>query len=306
MSAGDGASVAPDRAPGPALDDDVSAQVREYDDVSDLHSTPFMDAHIVVRNTSTGDDPEDGFRTGGWMWPASFVMLRFLENLFARQSAESSNANRDGGDNESPADDGEGSVDSSVDTAVKDWLRLPRHPPRSFLDFSAGPGLIGIAVARALPPTTCKVHITDFGKAQIDLIRRNCALNNVEASVSELRWGDKAGNLLQPAAQEADQRLPEDAAARRESFDVVVCSDCLFIACRDDLRQEFVDSLLSLVGEETVVLISYTPRRPDEPSILKALAEQGNLQVREVPQELMDFSDLTAEVEEVCICARLS
>ena len=93
--------------------------------------TKFLDTTLKVRNTSTSDDPEDGSRTGGWMWPASFVMLRFLEEFFAPHArldlANSRKVER------FPLD--------SV-------LQMPGgRLPRSILDFSAGPGLIGIAAS---------------------------------------------------------------------------------------------------------------------------------------------------------------
>lgn len=331
----------------------------EDDDVSDLHSTPFIGTNLVVRNTSTADDPEDGFRTGGWMWPASFVILRFLEDLLWR----SVNVNG----NESKVADTEEDSEQARALEVRQWMALPWQMPRSVLDFSAGPGLIGIAAAVALgsvaqqnaesdasgggagkvarPAKAADIHLTDFGQAQLDLIRDNCRLNGVLATASELRWGDSAASMSEfstpgdtpendeegsanelsqgkeevtqhdlattagashvPAVAVVDPASSQQQQHRRRFFDLVICSDCLFIACRDELREEFVATLLSLVGPSTVVLLGYTPRRPDEPDLLRMLEVQGGLQVQEVPQELLDFRDLSADVEEVGMFASM-
>eukprot|EP00750_Incisomonas_marina_P005871 INCI14198.1.p1 GENE.INCI14198.1~~INCI14198.1.p1 ORF type:complete len:368 (+),score=74.19 INCI14198.1:125-1228(+) len=333
----------------------VLEEEADDDDVSDLHSTRFMGTNLVVRNTSTGDDPEDGFRTGGWMWPASFVILRFLEDLLWR----SVNKNEDESEVVGPEDS-----ELARAVEVREWMALPWQMPRSFLDFSAGPGLIGIAAAVALGSIArpgeveeeeetsasntssgsdgkirntkaVDIHITDFGQAQLDLIRDNCRLNHVHAVASELRWGDSAAGMsgfptlgdpeneeeiatkhshgkdsncpdqAQGSGRNASAVIGSSSCQQRRFFDLVICSDCLFIACRDELREEFVETLLSLIGPSTVVLLGYTPRRPDEPDLLRILETQGGLEVREVPQELLDFRDLSADLEEVGMFASM-
>ena len=72
-----------------------------------------------------------------------------------------------------------------------------------------------------------------------------------------------------------------------------------FYCMPNDLRQEFVDTLLSVIGPQTVLLLGYTPRRPDEVDLLQALERQGCLDVTEIPNELLDFKDLQKSVEDV-------
>jgi hypothetical protein len=287
---------------------DADAAAAAASDVCDTHSTLFLGQCLEVQHTPTGGPEAD--MTGGWMWPASSVVVRFLEVLLPALVRADGSRNRSAG--------GDDSHEQRA-TALQAWMQMP-HAPRSVLDFSSGPGLVGIAAGVALGAQvgggggSAEIHLTDFGEAQLSLIRRNCAVNRVRASVTELRWGSLAAELPGASSfpatsngtpeedeeeeeeeeeeegegegEEGEKGGKEDTAVevngahrlrrcrrrqKRLFFDLVVCSDCLYIACRDDLQREFVATLLSLVGPDTVVLLAYTPRRPDEPDVIRSV-----------------------------------
>ena len=146
------------------------------------------------------------------------------------------------------------------------------------LDLSAGAGLVGIACAAH----GASVTLTDVGATQLQLLRDNAALNSVLDSVSilEFGWGDDVGKL-------------------GAGFDLVVASDLLFIAIREDLTSQLTACLASLAASGATVLFVYEERLLDEErAFVEALGAVDGVHVRELAEAELDLRDVEEEEDE--------
>eukprot|EP00992_Anisonema_acinus_P010080 TRINITY_DN6301_c0_g1_i1.p1 TRINITY_DN6301_c0_g1~~TRINITY_DN6301_c0_g1_i1.p1 ORF type:complete len:232 (-),score=42.44 TRINITY_DN6301_c0_g1_i1:64-759(-) len=124
-----------------------------------------------------------------------------------------------------------------------DWLALNRSPEtwkgRRVLELGAGPGLIGMAIAR----WGATVTLSDQAES-LQLLRRNVALNfSDDASVSVV--------LL-------DWREPPSLADLGGPFDVILACDTIY---RKELVEPFLKTLRRLCAPQTEVLLAFNDWR---------------------------------------------
>lgn len=137
---------------------------------------------------------------------------------------------------------------------------------------------MGIAAA-VLGASVC---MTDVGETQVDLLRRNLALNQelarargqqLDLAVEELWWG------------------ADPPGAARPPFDLVVLCDCLFIAVRDSLQDALLSTLRQVCGPDTVLLIAFEERVVvKERALLEAI--EGDFALSWVPRAELDTRDV--------------
>jgi hypothetical protein len=231
--------------------------------------------------------------TGGVVWEAAYVLLRYLE----------ANGLPDGVGR--PAD-----YELQASSAV-----VPR--PFSVLDFSGGTGMLGIATARLWPQA--RVVVSEYSEDALEQIRFNRDQSGIAATqctAAMFTWGvtDSAAFLRTCFATDAPAPTgetlgaatvvasPEDAiaaaanagAGQQDSrcgvhatgtagagehggapavagggeFDLVLCSDCLFITVRDGSECDFVAGLVGLCSARTVVLTAHKMRLWDQEELV--------------------------------------
>ena len=168
---------------------------------------------------------------------------------------------------------------------------------RRVLDYSGGIGTLGVAVA--LLDRATRVTITEFGASQLDLIRANCEANGIRCA------GDN------PRVEVAEAPFGDaDACAAllrgRKPFDVILVSDVLYIALRDGLERELLESLVQLLrgagtcgapaGTVTELLFAFKIRLPPRERVwlaqMRAAIESIGGAVEEVDVEDAWLRDL--------------
>ena len=155
----------------------------------------------------------------------------------------------------------------------KDQLRLG-----TVLDLSGGLGLLGIACA--LRGGECIV--SEVGPAQLEAINKNARYNLVENKVRALEfpWG------------------AQSTVSKLGNLDLVLASDLLYIAIRDNLEEELLSTLLTLVnapGSPTVVF-AFEVRLPHrEDAFMKQL--EKCIVVKLHPRHDVDVSDINVKNE---------
>jgi hypothetical protein len=165
---------------------------------------------------------QSGGGTGWRMWGSALVLARYLE-----ANAEDLLQPRGLHRVRQAAEGGAGRTDGSAAVRV--------------LDLSAGPGLLGLAcaVVAAKHGLDVEVVLTEMPSSSLDQLEQNVAAANAAcsaelgpayrpASVAPFTWGED----------------PASSAAFVGEFDVVLVSDCLFIAVRDGIFAELRSALL--------------------------------------------------------------
>ena len=136
---------------------------------------------------------------------------------------------------------------------------LRRNEACSVLELGAGAGLTGIFVG--LEHESTKVTLTDGDDGVLDLLRKNCHRNRVQARVAKLVWqADKGDSNTQseeawhPSCKEGDDDL-------QEKFDVIIAAEA--VAPIYDARA-FVDTLRRHAHAKTDIrLVCKDGRWPD-------------------------------------------
>lgn len=171
----------------------------------------------------TGDAVDVGGGGGdstGWrMWNSGMVLSRYLEANYA--------------------------------SVLRPRLTRRGGGPVRVLDLSCGPGLLGLgcAVTAAVHGMDVEVVLTEMPNSSLDQLNRNVVAVNEQmtarfgdkyrpARAAALTWGEPSPALLTGAEDAADA-----AAAAASGFDVVLVSDCLFIAVRDYLYTQFLSTM---------------------------------------------------------------
>lgn len=154
-------------------------------------------------------------------------------------------------------------------------LRTPSFELGRVLDLSGGLGLLGIACALHGASST----ISEVGSAQIEAIKLNAQQNLLGSTivVKKFEWGSKSAlNDLGP-------------------LDLVLASDLLYIAIRENLEDELLSTLVELVHSAGTpsILFAFEVRLPHkEASFLKQLSSRVDL--KEFASEEVDLSDIVA------------
>mmetsp|Transcript_30310 Transcript_30310/g.48236 ORF Transcript_30310/g.48236 Transcript_30310/m.48236 type:complete len:527 (-) Transcript_30310:1294-2874(-) len=149
---------------------------------------------------------------------------------------------------------------------------------RKVLDLSAGLGLLGAACNKL----GAEVTMTDIGARQLESLWLNASLNDSSENpihCQELPWGDNVA---------LDKLLLE-----RGPFDLVLASDLIYIAIRDQIQAAFHDTLGKLLQTSGDVLLVFEERVcSQEKTIINNLAEIAvinNLEVKD--SYVMDLQD---------------
>jgi len=206
-----------------------------------------------------------GDNTGWCVWECSNVLLRAVSSsigwqniLRAASECTPTQAERLAGimkmqNNVTNSSSEELAGEDRCSAAFPAWLRTA-----SICDFSAGVGLVGIALASA----GCTAVTASDIACQLPLLRSNISASIVsedvaadcEPSVAEYWWGTPVTSLLPHSTS------PAGAPA----FDVVLASDILFIALRDGVTGSLASSLRSLAHTCGAVLMAWEERLPDQ------------------------------------------
>ena len=121
---------------------------------------------------------------------------------------------------------------------IESERRVEWWKTRRVLDYSGGIGTLGVAVAMLDP--SVRVTVTEFGASQLDLIRANCEANGISCAGDDPRV-----EVAEAPFGDADAC---DALLRgRKPYDVILVSDVLYIALRDGLERELLESLVQLL-----------------------------------------------------------
>jgi len=243
--------------------------------------------------------------TGGFVWEAAFVLLRYIERngvpvaALPRSTSEELDANE------------------SISSATTGTLIVKPHSivPLRILDFSGGTGMLGIAAAHLFPKAM--VTVSEFGLPALELIQHNAQQSGISPSrcrTVEYGWGvtktheflartsDTAaadstgsGHLQdgkdQPIADTASSDKQISAPSARCGFDVILCSDCLFITVRDGYEKEFVTSLVELCSDNTIVLTAHKMRLWEQEGLVVELLERffDVHRIKVGPDLMLDF-----------------
>lgn len=160
--------------------------------------------------------------------------------------------------------------------------------------------MLGIAAAQLAP--SAHVVISEFSSTALDQIRHNCAQSGVDPArcvAAKYAWGKtdtdefiavhtRTGGAAHDDADVGCSRTGARQApggAYNEGgtgFDVVLCSDCLFITVRDNRECDFVSSLVSLCHDKTVVLTAHKMRLWEQEELVVQLLREF-FDVREIP-----------------------
>eukprot|EP00941_MAST-03F_sp_MAST-3F-sp1_P006216 g6216.t1 len=186
--------------------------------------------------------------TGSCIWEAAYIMIRYLEEK------------------------------------KSDWWK----GVYKVLDFSGGTGLVGIAVSHLEQENSeeekCKrsVYISDLGKEQISLIKKNCYLNekSKDINVVEIGWSIDPSNIPSHLRNE-------------NAPDLVLVSDCLYITVRDGLQKEFVSTLRSVCSKNTKVLMATKIRLEEENDVIQELS--NHFEIEEIQQSFLNYKDVNDE-----------
>ncbi len=160
-----------------------------------------------------------GATTGSSLWNAAMVTMRYLET---RNCSESE----------------------------KNMLEGKR-----VLDLSAGTGLIGIVCAKL----GARVTMTDIGEAQIELMARNVEANGMVVAVDgdpipyksvqvvPLGWKKHSEIEAELSTSASSSSSENEGEAKKyniqSEFDIIVASDLLYIAIRETLQDELVETI---------------------------------------------------------------
>eukprot|EP00750_Incisomonas_marina_P016135 INCI19006.1.p1 GENE.INCI19006.1~~INCI19006.1.p1 ORF type:complete len:383 (-),score=78.79 INCI19006.1:445-1593(-) len=272
-------------------------------------------------------------RTGGFVWEAAYVLLRYIEqNGFPGQVSGNDapgsvvELNEVGGSradlasvvSASAGDSTPGAMQSEPRSEAEEAaLRVSgralagcaggsseKAPVFRILDFSGGTGMLGIASAQLAPSS--HVVISEFSSTALDQIRHNCIQSGVDPArcvAAKYAWGKTdaeefiaAHTMSDGAVHEAggvnsvgdevsrniDAASPStDMSQAGSGFDVVLCSDCLFITVRDGRECDFVSSLVSLCHDKTVVLTAHKMRLWEQEELVVQLLHKF-FEVREI------------------------
>ena len=141
--------------------------------------------------------------------------------------------------------------------------------PVRVLDVSAGPGLLGLtcAVVAAKNNIRAEVVLTEMPSLSLVQLEQNVAAANKQL-------GAELGDAYRPATvQPFTWGEDVESSALAQDFDLVLISDCLFIAVRDNIFAELRSAMLSLCaspacgGDDdtgSMLLFSYEERLTTE------------------------------------------
>ena len=168
-----------------------------------------FNGHELHIHQHHGVQPQARCPTGGFVWPSSCALLRLLEGLHQRGY-------------------------------------FP--PSASFIDLSAGCGLVSLALSHIGNVYSTEIYET------LPLLQKNCGTRSSKIACLGYLWGSQ---------------LPEEIP---EKVTLAVASDLLYIAVRDGLEAELASTLSALaLRAELGVLISFEPRKEEGES--RVLAE---------------------------------
>ena len=173
--------------------------------------------------------------------------------------------------------------------------------PVRVLDMSAGPGLLGLAcaVCGATHGLAVEVVLTEMPSESLTQLQANVAAANAQLSAT-------LGAAYRPVSAAAftwgESPSGAAAAAFADGFDVVLVSDCLFIAVRDDLYSELRAAMTTVCTPppsatpteqqaSTLMLFAYEERCDDE--------ERGFLAELEAPGQAPPFACEEVAAEEL-------
>ena len=175
-------------------------------------------------------------------------------------------------------------------------------PLLRILDFSGGTGMLGIAAAQLAPYS--HVVISEFSSTALDQIRHNCVQSGVDPArcvAAKYAWGKtdadefiaaytRTGGAARDTDGDGDEEVGCSSIDVRQvpvtddgggGFEVVLCSDCLFITVRDGRECDFVSSLVSLCHDKTVVLTAHKMRLWEQEELVVQLLREF-FEVREI------------------------
>lgn len=137
------------------------------------------------------------------------------------------------------------------------------------LELGAGSGLVGLAVAAGCHNTE-QIYITDQ-KPMLALMQENIELNSLSTRVSAtiLNWGIGISAGLPSLLSQEDRKL-----------DVVLAADCVYFEPAFPLLR---DTLIDLIGDETVCFFCFKKRRKADWRFMKMLSKA--LDVREITDD---------------------
>ena len=121
-----------------------------------------------------------------------------------------------------------------------------------FLDLSAGAGLIAIACAAAGAQHVVACDIPD----QVPQLLRNVVRNDVAVDVLPYWWGTPI-QTIKPPWHSSDVRT-------ECWYDLVFCSDILYIALRDKRTDELEATVREIAVRAAVIVFSFEERLPQE------------------------------------------
>eukprot|EP01052_Picozoa_sp_SAG31_P008535 SAG31_NODE_433_length_15750_cov_6.132579_12_plen_321_part_00 len=185
---------------------------------------------LLQEQYSVGTDGSDG--TGWRMWNSGMVMSKYIEanfeSLFKPRflAAHGAAAGSSGG------------------------------RPVRVLDMSAGPGLLGLScsVIAAVKGLDVEVVLSEMPNSSLDQLASNVATVNKQmvamfgdryrpARAAPFTWGEPSAELWLDSNDRTGSAAMDSPQVCQPNFDIVLVSDCLFIAVRDTLYTQLLGAM---------------------------------------------------------------
>lgn len=182
--------------------------------------------------------------------------------------------------------------DAPAAAAPRDARDLIDKRALRVLDLSAGTGAVGAVCALA----GMDVVATDIAQ-QLPLLESNA--RRVRAQMAAAGAGGDAGRRV--GSFVARKFAWGDDVSELGAFDLILCSDSLYISVRDGIEELLVDCLVDLVNgclrPGSALLFVFEERTTEKEAAALALLK-GRVLVEEVDAATLDVSDAKAEDDE--------
>ncbi len=150
---------------------------------------------------------------------------------------------------------------------------------KQVLDLSSGNGVVALICAalgaKLVTATECKTCIKILEKnIEFNVMDDAKWLTKDQIVVKECNWGE---NII-------------DEMLKNTVYDLIILSDLVFIAVRDSIMNEFIDTIMQLAKPQTQMLLIYEERiLQGEAEFLDQLKEYFDFEIFELDTELLEW-----------------
>jgi predicted nicotinamide N-methyase len=156
---------------------------------------------------------------------------------------------------------------------------------KNVLDLSSGNGVVALICAalgaKLVTATECKTCIRILEKnIEFNIADETKWLTKDQIVVKQCNWGE---NIV-------------DESLKNTMYDLIVLSDLVFIAVRDSIMNEFINTIIQLAKPQTQMLLIYEERiLQGEAEFLDKLKEYFDFKIFELDSELLEWLESTTD-----------